>query len=124
MSRKFIPPIIPKLAEPERFYASAVYHRIQKLINERQATLADNELIAITILLLDGGRINVENFGYQNPNFITVQGTLEETDSPIEAWLSHTNIQLLISVICPENFEPTKPRKTIGFRGENLATQD
>jgi len=108
--------------EPWRFYAETVYERIEKRFDDKLDELKDTEELTIEVPLLDGARITVDTFGFQNPNFIIVHGVDSETGNRVEALLPHMNIQLIFTV--SENQPAEEPRrKPIGFIGEP-ATQD
>lgn len=107
----------PRLPNPHRFYADTVYERIRKLVEDHD--LAEGERLAIAVLLCDGSRVLASDFGYQNPNFIIVYGVESKTGQTVEAWLSHTSFQLLVSKTTDGKREDS-PR-LIGFRG-NIST--
>jgi hypothetical protein len=101
----------------KRFYAETIYERIEELVKNRIDNLRDNEELLITVPLLDGSRIAVEEFGFQNPGFIIAYGVDSETGSSVEVYLSYMNVQLVFSVT-EQQVESNKPRRTIGFRGD------
>lgn len=107
-------PNIPRLdPKPRRFYANIVYERIQAYISNAIGRAQPNEAIIVFVPLADGSRLQVEEFGFHNPNFIIVYGKDEKTNNSVEVLVSHTGIQVLLSVVKQQEQSP-KPR--IGFR--------
>ncbi|HEY6330178.1 MAG TPA: hypothetical protein VI756_12640 [Blastocatellia bacterium] len=100
------------------FYADAVYDRIHRLVKDRTESLKEDESVMTEVILPDGHRIVATGFGYQNPNFLIVYGLDPKRGLEVEAWLSHTNVQIIVSV-WPKG--ANEPRREIGFKG-GLAT--
>ena len=56
------------------FFASTYYDRIEKLINNAQQEIKNNEYLLAEIPLNDNTRITVRDFGYYNPTIMRVWG--------------------------------------------------
>ncbi len=98
--------------EPEArlFYAKMVHDRIQSLVLEETRKLTGEQSILVEVPISNGKMITAHSFGYQNPNFVLVQG-IDENGNNTTALLSHTCIQVIITTL-----NKTSERPKIGFQ--------
>ena len=101
----YVPP--PKA---ELFYAETVHARIEAYIEEAAQELKESQSLLVEFPLNDSRVIMPNYIGFHNPSFIVVYGE-DANGNEMKALLSHTNIQLIITVLN----EPAE-RKAIGFQ--------
>ena len=105
MEPTYLPP-----PEPQLFYAKTVHDRIETQIEEAAKELKEGQSLLVEFPLSDG-RVIIPNYiGFHNPSFIVVYGE-DAKGNEVKALLSHTNLQLIITVL-------NKPaeKKAIGFQ--------
>ncbi len=108
------PPRLDPMLDTKSFYADVVYERIQENIQAILDSSGEDEQLTVFVCLDGGGRIVVESFGYHNPSFIIAFGVDNVSGNEVQAFISHTNIQVLIS---RSKKQPQAPQRRIGFRG-------
>jgi hypothetical protein len=94
------------------FYADTVHDRIEKLVEEAIADAPEGSVAFVVVILPDGTKINAEYFGYQNPNFIVVDGQ-DKSGNQIRVLISHTAINVMIYYAFDVEEPPKRP---IGFQ--------
>lgn len=93
-----IPPItIPKPVRPPNM-ASDYVERLEKIIEEHQGELNEDEALIASLILNDGSHIRVNYFGYYNPYIIRVSGH-DSSGNLVKVLLNQNDIQILLTVI-------------------------
>tara|TARA_R110001606_G_C15372631_1_gene649685 strand:+ start:1661 stop:1999 length:339 start_codon:yes stop_codon:yes gene_type:complete len=85
---------------------------LEEEINDFYKDLKDDEQPSVSIVLNGGHLIFPTWLGYQNPNFIIVEG-VDTQNREIRALVSHEQVQLIMTVI---KHEPESEYPKIGFQ--------
>ena len=118
MENKMNVPTIPfksEFKDLSAFFASTYYDRIEKLINNAQQEIKNNEYLLAEIPLNDNTRITVREFGYYNPTVMRVWG-FNSNNENVELLLPTTNIQVILTI---KKKDKNKKINPIGFKHDD-----
>ncbi|MGB9937743.1 MAG: hypothetical protein ACPK7O_08465 [Methanobacterium sp.] len=87
--------IMPQPLDPRNNMASGFIARMKELINDYAKELEEDEFIHVQVILNDGRCITAKNFGWYDPNIISVRG-VDSHGNQIKAIIHHSNAQIVL----------------------------